>query len=85
MTVAWPPSTTSTSTTITGAKESNPIYGKEDSANSYGISGTVFYKEPFGWKDWSFNATAGYYEEDNDIDFYDTEVGVVVFAMLRRF
>jgi hypothetical protein len=66
-------------------KESNPIYGKEDSANSYGISGTVFYKEPFGWKDWSFNATAGYYEEDNDIDFYDTEVGVVVFAMLRRF
>ncbi len=31
-------------------KESNPIYGKEDSANSYGISGTVFYNEPFGWK-----------------------------------
>ncbi|MEE4144923.1 MAG: DUF2860 family protein [Halieaceae bacterium] len=66
-------------------KETNPIYAKQDSANSYGISGTVFYTEPFGWKDWSFNATAGYYEEDNDIDFYDTEVGVVVFAMFRKF
>jgi hypothetical protein len=66
-------------------KETNPIYGKEDSSNSYGISGTVFYSEPFGWKHWSFNATAGYYEEDNDIDFYDTEVGIVLFAMLRRF
>ncbi len=66
-------------------KEANPIYGKQDSSNSYGVSGTVFYTEPFGWKDWSFNATAGYYEEDNDIDFYDTEVGVVVFGMFRKF
>ena len=66
-------------------KEANPIYATEDSANSYGISGTVFYSEPFGWKHWAFNATAGYYEEDNDIDFYDTEVGVVVFGMFRKF
>jgi len=66
-------------------KEANPIYAFKDSVDEYGVSGTVFYTEPFGWKDWSFNATAGWYEEDHDIDFYDTQVGVVVFGMLRKF
>ncbi len=66
-------------------KETNPIYGEEDSSNSYGVSGTVFYSEPFGLKKWAFNTTVGYYEEDNDIDFYDNEVGIVVFGMFRKF
>lgn len=63
----------------------NPIYAIDDSTTDYGISGTVFYTEPFGWKDWSFNTTAGWYEEDHDIDFYDSSVGVVVFGMFRKF
>ena len=66
-------------------KETNPIYAEEDSAERYGVSGTVFYSEPFGWKHWFFNATAGWYEEDHDIDFYDTEVGVFVLGMFRKF
>jgi len=66
-------------------KETNPIYGVKDSSNSYGVSGTVFYSKPFGLEHWAFNATVGYYEEDNDIDFYDTEVGVIMFAMFRKF
>ena len=65
--------------------QKNPIYAYEDGSNDYGVSGTVFYTEPFGWKDWSFNTTAGWYEEDHDIDFYDTSVGVVVFGMFRKF
>lgn len=66
-------------------EKTNPIYGNKDSRTNYGISATAFYAEPFGWKDWAFNATAGYYEEDNDIDFYDSEVGVIMFAMFRKF
>jgi hypothetical protein len=66
-------------------KEANPIYAEKDSISNYGVGGTVFYAEPFGWKDWSFNATAAWYEEDHDIDFYDTSVGVVMFGMLRKF
>lgn len=66
-------------------KEANPIYATKDSVNEYGVSATVFYTEPFGLKNWSFNTTAGWYEEDHDIDFYDTTVGVVVFGMFRKF
>lgn len=66
-------------------KEANPIYAEKDSMTNYGLSGTAFYTGPFGWKDWTFNATAGWYEQDHDLDFYDTSVGVVVFGMLRKF
>ncbi|MCB1701848.1 MAG: DUF2860 family protein [Halioglobus sp.] len=65
--------------------DSNPIYAKRDSMNEYGVSATVFYSEPFGWKKWAFNTTAGWYEADHDIDFYDAEVGIVVFGMFRKF
>lgn len=66
-------------------KESNPIYATEDSSENYGVSATVFYSRPFGWKDWAFNVTAGWYEEDHDIDFYDSEVGLVMMGMFRKF
>jgi len=66
-------------------KEANPIYAAKDSIESYGVSGTVFYTKPFGLEKWSFNATAGWYEEDHDIDFYDSSVGIVMFGMLRKF
>lgn len=67
------------------SKKTNPIYDTKDSVDSYGLSATMFYTEPFGLKKWAFNATAGWYEEDHDIDFYDTEVGIVVFGMFRKF
>lgn len=66
-------------------KEINPVYGEKDSANSYGVSATVFYSEPFGWKKWAFNATAGYFDQDNDIDFYDSSVTMVGVGMFRKF
>lgn len=66
-------------------KEKNPIYDYKDSADSYGVSASFFYTGAFGLKDWTFNATAGWYEEDHDIDFYDSEVGIIAIGMLRRF
>lgn len=67
------------------SKKSNPIYGEKDSANSYGLSATFFYTEPFGLKKWALNGTAGYFEQDHDIDFYDTSVGIVTIGMFRKF
>ncbi len=66
-------------------KEANPIYDKKDSADRYGGSVTVFFNDPFGWKHWSLNGTAAYYEEDHDIDFYDTEVTLFMIGMFRKF
>lgn len=66
-------------------KEANPIYATKDSDNSYGVSATVFYSEPFGLKDWSFNATGGWFEEDHDIDFYDNSAGIFMLGMFRKF
>jgi hypothetical protein len=66
-------------------KKANPIYGVKDKYNSYGASVTMFYTEPFGWKDWAFNTTVGYFEEDHDLDFYDSSAGVVTMGMLLKF
>ncbi len=46
---------------------------------------TVFYTEPFGWEDWAFNATAGYFDEDHDLDFYDNSAGIFTLGMFRKF
>lgn len=66
-------------------KEANPIYGVEDSFNSYGGTMTMFYTRPFGLKDWAFNATAGWFDEDHDIDFYDNSAGIFTIGMFRKF
>lgn len=66
-------------------KESNPVYSEKDSSSSYGVSATVFYSEPFGWKDWAFNTTAGYFDEDHDIDFYDRSASLFSVGMFRKF
>lgn len=65
--------------------ETNPIYGIKDSATQFGGSYTAFYIEPFGWSRWSANLTLGWFEEDRDIDFYDTSVRLVTLGFLRRF
>lgn len=65
--------------------ETNPVYGIKDSAKQTGGSYTAFYLEPFGWSQWSANLTLGWFEEDRDIDFYDTSVRLVTLGFLRRF
>ncbi|WP_167854798.1 DUF2860 family protein [Mangrovimicrobium sediminis] len=63
----------------------NPVYGSRDSAERYGISTTAFYTAPFGWKPWTLNVTAAYFEEEHKLDFYDSSVAAVTVALLRRF
>lgn len=65
--------------------KTNPVYDEKDSAENYGVSATVFYSEPFGWKKWAFNATAGYFDEDHDIDFYDNSAALISIGMFRKF
>lgn len=66
-------------------KKANPIYGERDKSNHYGASLSMFYSGAFGLKDWTFNATAAWYEQDNDLDFYDGSVGLIAAGMLWRF
>lgn len=63
----------------------NPVYGVRDSAKHFGGSYTAFYVEPFDWKHWSANLTLAWFEDDRDIDFYDTSVRLVTLGLLRRF
>lgn len=65
--------------------ETNPIYGKKDGADSYSGSATVFYSAPFGLKKWALNGTVGWFQEDHDIDFYDSSVGLFSIGMFRKF
>lgn len=65
--------------------EVNPIFGIKADAEDVGVSLRGFYRSPFGWKKWSLTGSAGFYESDSDIDFYDGEVTVVSLGMFRRF
>jgi Protein of unknown function (DUF2860) len=56
----------------------------------YGFTGTLFYKNPFGWE-WfgsdkiSFFGTVAYYTADSNIDFYTTELTMGVLGIMYRF
>ena len=63
----------------------NPIYGKKADAQQYGSSLTTFYASPFGLKGWMANASVIWFEENNDVNFYDTSLQMVSVGMLKRF
>lgn len=65
--------------------EANPVYGKKADSERYGVSFTAFYAKPFGWKGWQANAGVVWFEEDSDINFYDSSVGLINAGMLYRF
>ena len=57
----------------------NPIYDKTQDDDRYGLQGSLFYKNPWGWKVFgskpmSFFVNALYSKADSNIDFYDQEV-----------
>jgi hypothetical protein len=59
--------------------EKNPIYGKTQEDDRYGIQGTLYYKNPWDWSllgsmPMNFFIGAGYTVADSNIDFYDQEV-----------
>jgi hypothetical protein len=58
--------------------KSNPIYGKTRDDDRYGVSATVYYKNPWGWKlpgsePMQFFVTGAYSVTDSNIDFYNQE------------
>jgi len=64
----------------------NPIYNKTQEDTRYGIGAQVYYRSPFGWKPFgsekfSLFGQFGYFLDDANIDFYDTEavIGLVGF------
>jgi hypothetical protein len=65
--------------------ESNPIYGEKDGGERFSGSATVFYSAPFGLKKWALNGTVGWYQENHDIEFYDSSVGLFSIGMFRKF
>ena len=61
-----------------GYDKSNPIYGKTRDDDRYGVSATVYYKNPWGWKlfgsePMQFFVTGAYSVTDSNIDFYNQE------------
>jgi len=58
--------------------------------DQYGLTATLFYKNPFGWE-WfgsdkiSFFGTLAYFVSDSNIDFYTTEISMGVLGIMYRF
>jgi len=58
--------------------KSNPIYGKTREDDRYGVTATLYYKNPWGWKllgsePMQFFVTGAYSVTDSNIDFYNQE------------
>ena len=56
----------------------NPIYGKTENDDNYGIQGIVYYKNPWNWslfgsKPMRFYFSTAYANSNANIDFYDQE------------
>jgi len=64
----------------------NPLFPKEADSTMFGANFTVGYKNPFDWsKKLSLLATLSAYENDSDINFYDTTITMANLMFLYRF
>ncbi|CAH0993043.1 hypothetical protein SIN8267_03182 [Sinobacterium norvegicum] len=63
----------------------NPVFDTSQDTVSYGFTSNLYYEEPFEMKDWKALLSIAYYEEDSDIDFYDSEVNSVNLGMMYFF
>ena len=62
--------------------KANPIpdfNGKTQEDDIYGLTGTIYYKNPWGWSLWgskpiNFFGEVGWYKRDANINFYDEQV-----------
>jgi len=63
----------------------NPVFGETNGADVYGMAANLFYKQPFGLKQWQAFAGVAYYKEDTDISFYNTEATLANIGMLYKF
>ena len=64
----------------------NPLYNKEADTENFGAAFTVIYNNPFDIsKDLSLTATAGFYDSNSDINFYDSRVSMLNLGVLYKF
>ena len=64
--------------------EINPVFSDKADSSRVGASFTAFYNKPFGWN-WTANAGVVWFQENSDIDFYDSSVSLVNIGMLYQF
>ncbi|WP_211827982.1 DUF2860 family protein [Kistimonas asteriae] len=68
--------------------KANPIAefgGKTQEDDIYGASFSVFYSEPFGWKNWRAMGSLAAFRASSNIDFYDTNITSVSAGLLYHF
>ncbi len=63
----------------------NPIYDKTEKVDTYGLSFTGFYHQPFDLKGWSAMASLAGATADSNIDFYDADIAKFTLGMMYRF
>ena len=63
----------------------NPVFDEKNDKNLGAVTLTLFVSEPFGASGWIANATLGYANQANAIDFYDTSLSLLRVGMLYRF
>ncbi|BDD88331.1 DUF2860 family protein [Desulfofustis limnaeus] len=51
----------------------DPIFRETRDQNSFFMDLNISYQAPFGWEGWAAQVMTGYGQDDDDIDFYDTE------------
>jgi hypothetical protein len=67
----------------------NPIYDKTQDDDNYGIQGTLYYRNPWGWNLFgsnplNFYVEAAFGKTDANIDFYDQEVLLATFGVFLK-
>jgi hypothetical protein len=63
----------------------NPVFGKKYDKTHIGIDAAVSYRNPFGLNHWTGSMMVGYFNDDNKIDFYDTNTTLVALKMRYDF
>jgi len=63
----------------------NPIYGKTQNADCYGVSTTLFLPKLFNVENLTGILGVAYWLEDTNIDFYDSEIIAVTASTMYRF
>ncbi|WP_170114898.1 DUF2860 family protein [Photobacterium rosenbergii] len=66
--------------------EGHPLFDdRKIDSSQFGASLSAFYASPFGWKNWLANGTVAWFDQDSDVNFYDSSVGLFSVGLLYRF
>lgn len=63
----------------------HPVFNEKRDMDTLGVSFSVFYRQPWGLKGWSAMAGIGYYDANDKIDFFNTQLVNSNVSMVYRF